>query len=239
MAVVGCGVAHLSYQLISGRSEPGSYRRQVAAGLAGYLAINCSALLTAFEFGIQPLWFHDASGTPLYAPYPLSVAVPAMMVGHLSFAGMAEGLLTAGLFAWLQRSHSPLLRIRPAAPRGPATRSLGYLLVGLMLLSPLGLLASGSAWGEWASEAFSDQASRATIIQASAHAELPQRAPQGLAQLATIWSAPVPDYAPAFIADLKLGYLVAAMLGCALIVLSFLLIARGVSRGVSKRADAL
>ena len=41
------------------------------AGMAGYTAINVAALCAAIEFGIQPLLFHDASGAPLYAPYPL------------------------------------------------------------------------------------------------------------------------------------------------------------------------
>src|SRR6266404_3507318 len=86
MAIVGSLVADLVYRLVSGRAQITASRRAIAAGLAGYAAINASALIAAFEFGIQPLFFKDASGAPLYAPYPLHIAIPAMMVGHLTFA---------------------------------------------------------------------------------------------------------------------------------------------------------
>jgi len=39
-----------------------------------------AAFFGGFEFGIQPLLFHTANGTPLYAPYPLSVSIPAMLI---------------------------------------------------------------------------------------------------------------------------------------------------------------
>ena len=44
-----------------------------------------------------PLLFHDATGAPLYAPYPLSIAVPAMLAGHLMLAGVAEGRSNAAI----------------------------------------------------------------------------------------------------------------------------------------------
>ena len=81
----------------------------MAAGLAGYVAINAAALVTAVEFGIQPLLFRDASGAPLYCPYPLGIAVPAMMIGHLTIAGIAELVLTGGVVAFLQRTDASLL----------------------------------------------------------------------------------------------------------------------------------
>src|SRR5665647_1513773 len=109
MAVAGSLVAYASYRLLAGKAAIASRRRVVAAAVAGYFSINVAALLTAIEFGIQPMLFKDASGAPLYAPYPLSVAIPAMMIGHLTIAGMAELILTAGLVAWLARSHPSLL----------------------------------------------------------------------------------------------------------------------------------
>ena len=82
----------------------------MAAAVAGYCAINASALLAAVEFGIQPSLFHDAQGTPLYAPYPLHIAIPAMMIGHLTFAGLAEAAISAGMISYLQRADVGLLR---------------------------------------------------------------------------------------------------------------------------------
>src|SRR5215467_4812656 len=101
MAIAGALVAYGTYRLIAGRSEITSTRRAVAAGIAGYCAVNVSALLAAVEFGIQPLLYHDASGAPLYCPYPLSVAIPAMMLGHLAVAGIAEAFVSGGVVAFL------------------------------------------------------------------------------------------------------------------------------------------
>src|SRR5579884_3500796 len=81
MAIAGSLVTYAVYRVLSRRAPIGSTRRVFAAGLAGYTAINVSALLAAIEFGVQPIFFRDASGAPLYAPYPLSVSIPAMMIG--------------------------------------------------------------------------------------------------------------------------------------------------------------
>ncbi|HEU5015384.1 MAG TPA: cobalt transporter CbiM, partial [Roseiflexaceae bacterium] len=90
MAIVGSLVAYGVYRLVASGASLTSGRRVVAAALAGYAAINVAALCAAIEFGIQPELFKDASGAPLYAPYPLSVAIPAMLIGHLTIAGLAE-----------------------------------------------------------------------------------------------------------------------------------------------------
>src|SRR3954470_726833 len=110
MAIVGSLVAYGVYRAISGRAATTSRRRVVAAAIAGYVAINVAALVAAIEFGIQPLLFKDAAGAPLYAPYPLSVAIPAMMIGHLTIAGLAELVVTGGVVAYLQRSDPSLLK---------------------------------------------------------------------------------------------------------------------------------
>ena len=236
MAVVGAFVAHWTYTLIAGRSAINAPRRVVAAALAGYVALNVAALLTAVEFGVQPMFFHDADGTPLYAPYPLAIAVPAMMIGHLGVAGVAELAVSAGLVAYLQRSGSDLLAWRAMhdardASRGSggawaATRTLWIGLAALVVATPLGLIAAGTAWGEWGVEDFTDAQARLEIAQASADVAPPQAVPGGLERLAALWPAPIPDYVPAFIADERLGYVASALIGCALIVLGFAIAAR-------------
>src|ERR1039457_4361295 len=110
MAIVGSLVAYGVYRAIAGRSGLISPRRVVAAGLAGYIAINLSALCAAIEFGIQPMLYRDAAGAPLYCPYPLSIAIPAMMIGHLTVAEPAELFVSAGVVAFLQQSDPFLLR---------------------------------------------------------------------------------------------------------------------------------
>jgi cobalt/nickel transport system permease protein len=137
-----------------------SSRRAIAAGAGAYIGINAAALLTAIEFGLQPALFHRADGTPLYAPFHLSHAIPTMMFAHLLVAGVVEFALTAGVIAYLQRANLPLLRInhrdggeadvRDAARGGPRVRwrFAGIGLLVLVLLTPLGLLAPGAAFGE-------------------------------------------------------------------------------------------
>jgi cobalt/nickel transport system permease protein len=228
MAVAGSLVAHWTYTLVAGRAPLDSRRRVVAAGLAGYLAVNVAALLTALEFGLQPMLFQDPGGAPLYAPYPLDIAVPAMMIGHLSIAGLAELLVSAGLVAYLQRAHPDLLAFQAAPAR--AVRKLWYGLAGLMILSPLGLVAAGTAWGEWGAEDFASAEGRAGIMQASAGVAPPEAVPQGLARLARLWTAPIPDYAPAFMHSEGFGYFLSALFGAGLILLLFLLVSRFRSR---------
>ena len=248
MAIVGSLVAYATYRLLARRASIGSVRRVVGAGMAGYTAINVAALFAAIEFGIQPLLFHDASGAPLYAPYPLSISIPAMMLGHLTFAGLAEFVISAGIVAYLQRSDPELLRLTaPGAPdlheaglpqtalRVPTVRKLWLGLAALMILTPLGILAVGSAWGEWTAQDFSDPQARRQIAAASRSEAPPRGAPQGLQRLSSIWTAPLPRYAPAFIRSASFGYLVSGMVGVGLIIVCSLLLNGLVARVASER----
>ncbi len=212
MAIVGSLVAWAVYRLLAGEGR----RNVLAAATAGYLAINASALLTAIEFGIQPMLFHDASGTPLYAPYPLHVAIPAMMIGHLTIAGFAEAALSAGMIAYLQSTKSSLLSSvatvkqratqatvanQPIGSTQPHSEwKLWATVSSLLILTPLGTLAVGTAWGEGSAETFAT-------------------APAGLARLSSIWTAPFPSYAPAFIKHPAFGYMLSAMFGVGVILL--------------------
>jgi len=238
MAIVGSLVAYATYRLIAWRSALGSARRVAAAGLAGYAAINVAALCAAVEFGIQPLLFHDASGAPLYAPYPLRIAIPAMMLGHLTLAGLAELVISSGMVAYLQRTDPGLLRLTaPDAPpsddqvrppsgalRLPTTRKLWLGLAAMLILTPLGILAAGSAWGEWSARDFADPQARQEIAAASRNLPPPPAAPRGLERLSAIWTAPLSHYAPSFIRSESFGYLVSAMVGVGIIILLALLL---------------
>jgi len=109
MPFTGYGAYSLLSRLLS--SEKG---KAVAAGIGGWVGLNCAAFTTALMFGIQPLLHTGADGRALYAPYPLSVAIPAMMLGHLTLAGTVEGLITGLAVYFLRRSQSAWV-FRPAA----------------------------------------------------------------------------------------------------------------------------
>lgn len=230
MAIVGSFVAWSVYHLVARNSAPSSKRRPLAAAIAGYVAINASALCAAIEFGIQPMLFHDASGTPLYAPYPLHVAIPAMMIGHLTIAGLAEAAISAGMIAYLQRADITLLgggvgsadidRETTTAPgNSRGLRRLWWTVALLMLLTPLGILAAGTAWGEWSARDFQNANSRAQIAAASANHSPPAVAPSGLERLASVWTAPFAGYAPSFMKSAAAGYVLSAMFGVGLLLL--------------------
>ena len=232
MAIVGSLVAWLVYRAVAGRSPLASSRRVVAAALGGYLAINSAALCAAIELGLQPHFFKTATGAPLYAPYPLGIAIPAIMIGHLTFAGLAELVVTGGIVVYLQRANPALLcftapgvpmphnEAQPATMNGWRAAKPLWAAVGLlMVLAPLGLLAAGTAWGEWSVRDFSDATARQKIAQSSRNIAPPAAAPRGLERLARVWTAPFPDYSPSFVRSAAFGYILSAMFGIGVIIL--------------------
>lgn len=231
MAVVGSLVAYGVYRLGAAGVVLQSKRRVFAAAVAGYVAVNVSALLAAIEFGIQPMLFHDASGTPLYAPYRLGIAIPAMMIGHLAIAGVAEAAIAGGMVAYLQIADPALLRgtsgieqdssAMPARVGANVLRRFWVGVGALMLLTPVGILAAGTAWGEW---------SQAELAPHWA------QAPTGLQRLSSLWTAPFPAYAPAFVRSRGFGYLLSAMFGVG-ILLCLSLIAQTVVERFRRRGS--
>jgi cobalt/nickel transport system permease protein len=160
MAIVLPFVAYGVYRLLSGRAALASRRRVVAAAVGGYVGINAAALAAAVELGIQPGLFHTASGAPLYSPYHLSQTIPAMALPHLTVAGAAEAIVTGAVLAYLQRADISRLvanhrgialteaDIVPRPARLSPARVAVTAMVLMALLTPLGLLAPGGAFGE-------------------------------------------------------------------------------------------
>jgi len=85
--------------------------------IAGYLAINTAALVASIEFGIQPLLFTAPDGTPLYCPYGLTIAIPAMMLAHLTVAGVVEGIVTAAALKFVTSQSSNMLLTPPESDK--------------------------------------------------------------------------------------------------------------------------
>jgi cobalt/nickel transport system permease protein len=99
-------------------------------------------------------------------------------------------------------------------------------------------MAAGIAWGEWGAEDFKDAAVRQEIMAASGNVAPPEAVPQGLERLSSIWTAPMPDYAPSFMHNESFGYIMSALVGGGLIILLFLLISRLVSEGAPTASRA-
>ncbi len=106
-------VGFATYRLLARRGSSGRWRA-VAAGIGGWAGLSAAALTTAIMFGVQPLLHTGADGRALYAPYPLSVAVPFMLAEHVALFGVIEGVVTGLVYSYLSRGHSAWI-LRPAA----------------------------------------------------------------------------------------------------------------------------
>ncbi len=211
MAVVLPYVGFAVYGWIAGRRPVDSPRRVVAALIAGWAGLTLAALVAGVEFGIQPLLFHTPGGAPLYAPYPLAVSIPAMVVPHALVASVVEGGMTALVVAYLQRAHQPVLLFAGGAGGQDSPAGIGRLRglwVGLAVLAiatPLGLLAPGTAWGEWSAE----QLTRRGLAFV----------PSGLRRLENLWGAPLAGYDVRSLGNAALGYVLSAALGILMVAL--------------------
>ncbi|WP_276619692.1 cobalt transporter CbiM [Syntrophomonas wolfei] len=109
IALVMSFVGYYVYRMIRGNADSTSGRAVVAAFLAGYVALNAAAFITALEFGSQYHLFQAADGTPLYFMYPLKVAIAAMMSEHLLLAGPVEGIVTSLGMLFVSRNYPEML----------------------------------------------------------------------------------------------------------------------------------
>jgi cobalt/nickel transport system permease protein len=231
MPFVGYGV----YRLLAGDAALTSPRRALAAGLGGYVGLNAAAFVAAIEFGLQPVLFHSADGTPLYAPFQLSQTIPAMALAHLTVAGFVEAALTVGVVTYLQRANLPLLRLNhPDVPltagevvRRPVSwRWAFYGLAAMIVLSPLGLLAPGGAFGEDAP---------ADLDLARYHLDA---VPNGLNGYAGWWSHTLLDgYGFADGSNARLGYVLSAVIGAVAVGVAIALVIGAVRLVGRRRGD--
>lgn len=80
-----------------------------AAFISGYLSLVLAAILTAAEFGIQPLIASTPDGKALYCPYDLSIAIPAMAIEHMILFGIVEGIITATIVNYFLKTEPSLI----------------------------------------------------------------------------------------------------------------------------------
>lgn len=85
-----------------------------------------------------------------------------------------------------------------------------YTLIVLVILTPLGLLASGTAWGEWGSDEIS---------------EIAGFTPNGMLHFPISWGGIMPDYSIPGIGDSLAqqasAYILSAVIGILLILILF------------------
>ena len=150
MALVLPFLGYFIYKFIKDRvkTEKGEY---VAIAIGSYIGINMAALCAAIEFGIQPLLFKNAASMPLYCPYPLAVSIPAMTIPHLLVGGMVEVIFTVAIISFIKKV-SPGTIYQGAKRK---TKAVYAFIVAMICLTPIGLLTTGTAWGEWRTDEIS------------------------------------------------------------------------------------
>lgn len=205
MAFVLPFAGYFIYRLIKEhvKTQRGEY---LGAVISSYCGINLAALCAAIEFGIQPLLFTNAAGQSLYCPYPLGISIPAMLIPHLTFAGLAEVLFTVFIYSYI-RKVSPGMVYEGGQKR---TKPIFGLIAVLICLSPLGLLATGSAWGEWGSDEIASVVSGGKTL-----GYVPAALKNGFN-----FSALLSDYSVHGLPEAA-GYLISAVVGAALLVIVF------------------
>ena len=181
----------------------------VCAAVAGYVGINAASLAAAIEFGIQPLLFTNELGQALYCPYPLSISIPAMMAGHLTIFGLAEAVFTGAMLAYLTRTAPAFSSISDRHADSKIGASIAALLA-LIILCPLGLIAEGTAWGEWGTEEMAELTETGVPLGYT---------PSGMLEgfSLDVWFT---DYAISGMPD-TFAYILSAIIGTALLVITF------------------
>ncbi|MCB2295419.1 cobalt transporter CbiM [Clostridium algoriphilum] len=179
------------------KNQKGEY---IGAFLGGYISVNVVALFVAVELGVQPLLFKGFSGQPLYSPYGIAISIPAMMIPHLLVIGILEGIITVGAYSYIKKASPDVIY------KGKVSKKkLLYTIIGILILAtPLGLLANGTAWGEGGLEEIK---------------HFIGFVPKGMEQEFK-FNSPIPDYSFGFLSS-YLGYILSALFGVIIILIIF------------------
>ena len=233
MAFVLPFVAAIVFRALNSRLHDKSWGTAVSAVVAGWVGLCVAALCAAIEFGIQPMLFTNASGAPLYCPFPLSVSIPAMLIPHMLVAGVVEGVASAAIYGFIKKT-APSIIVGPEATDGLLSAKTVtakktsliptiILVVALVVATPLGLLATGDAWGEW------DAEGAATAVQEAGDTSL--KASVGLDAPTFADMLPTGDYLQAYseannldFAGQAAMYILSGVIGVAVLTIVFRLI---------------
>ncbi|EDM24047.1 cobalt transporter CbiM [Caminibacter mediatlanticus TB-2] len=96
MGFVGAFVGYYVFKLLKDKTK-------FAPFFAGYISIVAAAFVVGVVLGIQPIFWSDANGKPLYFPFPLSISVPAMVGEHALIFGFVEGIFTQIVYSFLTK----------------------------------------------------------------------------------------------------------------------------------------
>ncbi len=234
MAFVLPYLGYAVYKLIvkagGGEEKASNAIHYVGAAVGSYVGLVVASFVAAVEFGIQPMLFTDAAGNALYCPYDLSISIPAMVIPHLAVAGIVEAVFTVAVFAFVRKTAPDLTYASIKDETLPDVTKKNHvpvfaLVAVLVAATPLGLLATGTAWGEWGADEISEIVQNGTELGYT---------PSGLENG---WSLDVliPDYAVEGMNEIA-AYILSAIIGVAALIIIFKLISIPMKGKVQKHA---
>lgn len=155
-----------------------------------------------------------------------------MLIPHMLVAGVIEGVATAAIYGFIKKT-APSIIVGPEAADGQlaadGTAKKTSLIPTLILVAvlvvatPLGLLATGDAWGEW------DAEGAATAVQGAGDDSL--QASVGLDTPTFADALPTGDYLQAYSEEQGLGfagqaamYILSGVIGVAVLTITFRLV---------------
>jgi cobalt/nickel transport system permease protein len=137
-----------------------------------------------------------------------------MMIPHLAVAGFVEAAFTVAVFAFVKKT-SPDLIFAPGTVSTEQRHHMPVfaLVAVLIAATPLGLLATGTAWGEWGADEIAEVVTNGNALGYT---------PSGLLNG---WSleALLPDYSLEGMNEIA-AYLLSAVLGVAILIILFKLL---------------
>jgi cobalt/nickel transport system permease protein len=83
---------------------PNPFLQAAGTAVGAYVGINAAALLTALELGIQPLIYGAG-----YFPYGLKIALPAIVIPHLTLVGALEAVVAVMIVSFLRKTKTGMV----------------------------------------------------------------------------------------------------------------------------------
>jgi cobalt/nickel transport system permease protein len=97
MGFVAAFSGYYSYRFLKG------FNKTFALFFAGWFSIVSASFFIALFLGIQPIIAHDENGKPLFFPFNLEITIPALVIPHMLYFGVAEGIYTVLVVRFIEK----------------------------------------------------------------------------------------------------------------------------------------
>jgi cobalt/nickel transport system permease protein len=147
-----------------------------------------------------------------------------MTIPHLLVAGVVEAIFTVAIFIFIKKV-SPGTIYDGAKQK---TKAIYGLIVALICLTPLGLIATGTAWGEWGTNEIKNVVSDGKTL-----GFVPEGMKNGFS-----FETIMPDYVVKGLPKMA-GYVLSAVAGVAILIIMFKIILIPFRKHTNKAKDFL